>query len=613
MKFKASLIVQVKSKNLFSVILGLVLCLSATIGRADLVVLKNGQHLEGKILEETPQKIVLSVGGVAMTFSSSQVERVERTQSSASNPFAAGNDLFEEKKYEEAIQAYEKVGPPYPPEIQDRINRARDAFDQAYSARLDNLLKGKNPHDQYTLLDEAMGEAGAEMSWRVTCQKRLIDLCLAQAKESANHLKNSMAKEWYQRALRADPDNCSVHRQYATFTAQLRTSSTEEVTEIMKVYLMTCQDDITAGELFVLKVGLHDPGGVLLWLFPNGSLRADISPETLRFVPDVLRVGFQTGVKPPGAPFGPEECYEWLLRLKPDEPLMPLLVYRTRVSPESAQAHYDLGYHLLATGEFAAAMASLSSSLQIQPSLEARNALTRATEGFSQAMLQAARAKYSEKRPEAAQGICEDILERVPNNAEALSLLSEVSALDQCGKCDGGGVLPCKNCSGTGIIVKRIRGPIKWYGSVDSIEQGKITNVTDNKLSFPLSYNAICQKCGTMTKMTLSVQKTMKEPVRVNSNRSDMLWSIIGSGRGQMVEALDLKHPRCPQCSFTGVGQSQVIDISHPCSLCSGKGNFGRCQDCGGHGIKRRSSARPIRASIAPLLLTPSTNSSPPN
>ncbi|MDX9702922.1 MAG: hypothetical protein RBU23_07755 [Candidatus Auribacterota bacterium] len=91
-------------KHLLYFCVCLVLLLVCSKGFSDTVILKNGRHLEGKIVEETETSIKIDIGFGAVGFDKSKIDKIERSSDDELQKLEA---RLEEKRQESIKQAQE--------------------------------------------------------------------------------------------------------------------------------------------------------------------------------------------------------------------------------------------------------------------------------------------------------------------------------------------------------------------------------------------------------------------------------------------------------------------------------------------------------------------------
>jgi tetratricopeptide (TPR) repeat protein len=569
-------------------------CLSVIPCFADRVILNDGREFECRIQEEASDKITVEMKGVKVTFVRSQIKEIVREKAPAAETDTAltqGDSLFAAGDYDQALQAYRKALETKPEEARARIAAVEKAIVEEHLRNLDSELSALSLTDQIERLRSQLKEPDLRPEIASPVQERLIRALLKAAKDAEDHLNGPKAERLFQEAWDASPKDREIAWSYALFL-QKQDPKDPRIGRVLRPYLIANPEDVAAADLFAETTMRSDPWFVLKVLYPNGQLRPDATSKTQGLLPDLLRTCFDSNQPPPAdAPFGPASCYERLMALEPTTPRLPLLLYRIREDPKSAQAHHDLGRYYYEEGDLPKAIEALEESVRIQEAAAARQTLTAARESFEKSQIEKAQQELGKKRPEEAQKICEAVLRIIPASASAYELLQKTQSLQQCRSCGGSGRVLCKACQGTGRLTERepLQAEVPFY---DVLESDRVW-VQDNsqtppkKLDLTIPRTVKCKKCGAVWPQGGGSLVSIDEDL-----------PTLDTYLSRM-QAFRSRFRQCPRCKFETLTTTQMKTTSSVCPQCNGAGGFGACPVCNGAGMTALKHPRPTTVDVS--------------
>lgn len=562
-----------KKKNLCLLIFLLLSFLVLFSPYADRITLDDGRIIEGRIRNESGDRIIVETKGVEFTFPRSKVKKIEKL-SEADNALLLGDELFASKKYGEAIKSYKEALKEKPEEAQVKIKTVESAIDELEKIKYEEKKKALATlplEDQAKFLENQLMNSNLPEDEVSLIKSQLAQILLKQAEDAKDRIDFTKCQELLEKACTLSPETREIAKTYVSFMVE-QNKNDPNLFVILKPYVMKHPDDLEILELFVIGIWKSDPGYVLKVLYSDNKLRPDVTEKIKALLPDILLACFNSQPYPSDAPFDAISCYEHLIAIKSDTSPLPLLKYKVRQNPNSTQAHFDLGNYYYKQGDWISAVNSFQKSYQFSQDENTLKILKSAKESLEKNYLEKAQQYLNEKKPEKAQEMCEIILSNIPDSKQAYELLQQVRLLARCETCQAKGIINCPECYGVGKI-----SSIETYKEYEKINVVKIS-VRDKVFD---AYQ--CKRCGGIVGF----------PFQDNMYAEDV--NEIAS---------KAKKCSCPNLKFYSYdfsGREKERTVYHNCSRCNGVGNLGTCSLCKGTGLVELQQPRATIIDISRL------------
>jgi tetratricopeptide (TPR) repeat protein len=210
-----------------------------------------------------------------------------------------------------------------------------------------------------------------------TVKMQLTEVLIKRAKTEMIYMNQSKCTQLLEEAWNLSPQMPEVVIPLARSLLGLHKEEQAEL--ILKAYVKYNPDDMEALKLYVRAVYKKNPWDALKLCYPNKQPHPKTTESLLIFIPDVLLACFNARSEPPDdAPFDRIGCYERLIEMKRETSPLPILQHKVKMNPNSAGELIALAKYYYGQQEYFEAVAILQKSIDIKPTIEAKELLQQA-------------------------------------------------------------------------------------------------------------------------------------------------------------------------------------------------------------------------------------------
>jgi len=314
--------------------------ISSILSFSDKVIMNDGRTIDCIIKREDPDKIIIDSFGVEISIPRSNIKNIEKL-SQEESAMVRGDKFLEDKKYEDAIKAYQELMSIDSEKAKAKITNAQ----KLWIEDTEKQLSGISLDEAENKLREQLKNITQSSESFSSLEMVLLRILLKQAEAAHDKVDYEKSMKYLDEAWKLSSDNPRLTLDFVREIEKYKYAE-ERTVSILRSYVKKNPEDIEAIDLLVEHIWNKYPWEALSYVYLNNSLNPKATKKMTNLLPQLLLACFNSKPYPVNAPLDRVTCYERYLELNPNADKVPLLKARIEKEPENPQYLYDYALYL---------------------------------------------------------------------------------------------------------------------------------------------------------------------------------------------------------------------------------------------------------------------------